>query len=502
MSKESRDAAPIPSRSVQYAIAKGTRAKLGSTPGLMADKRHRRFTGLRDVNVRPGAILQWDSTAGDVLLTGAVSGRELRMAVLTCMDVASRAIAEVAVIPRDPRAVDLTSVLFRMLMPRTFAPNDKVGAGYRYLGIPSVIHDVRDWVSLANAESPDAAKEFPVPALYPGVLHADGAGANSSAELREVLRRLAIDLEINRPGNSTDGSIIERAQQTLIPAYEMLPGYTAGTLTHRGKDLDLQGLVSPEQLQSHLRTYAFTVYNRRPHSAHVYPLADTVPHPHQPASPAAFSPVAMIDAHLQSGGAIDLPYRPDVLYDLLPQKRLKLNKSELEFNNIRYSGPWLDEIAALSSDDVPPEAAPDFLEARHVYIRYDPRDLTCVWIRHPVTGQIGSLPCMSRDLWNVPFSQDIADLIRERTTLVPAQTNQWNIHLAEAINDATEDARRRSGPVGHRTFQRRMDSAAHRYFTARNDHAAIDEALRTAPASPAAPSQPSESTRYPTWEDS
>lgn len=491
----------LPSLAGQFAMARDARKTIGRNPREIADKDRRTFGGLRHLHARPGEILQWDSTAGDVLVLGTVSGRNLRMAVLSCMDVGSRMMADVVVIPREPRAIDLMTVLFRILMPREYSPVDPSGGGYRYLGMPSVIHDVREWAEPGLMHPNVDPHPFSAPAFYPSTLHSDGVGSNTAFMLREVLRYLQIGIEINRPANSTDGSLIERGQRSLIPAYEQLPGYTAGSLINRGKNLNLQGLMTAEQLQQHLRTYAFARYNMRAHSAHVFPVRDKVPHPEEPASPEALSPVAVVDTYLQGGGAIDLPHRPDLLYDLLPMARLKAGRFGLEFNNVRYAGDWLDEVLSVPEEDVVAEHRADFVDGRHVHIRYDPRDLTRIWVRHPATGEIRDVPWMMREHEYVPFSDDIAELVQSRTTLTATNEDEWNRFLAEAIHESMEEAGKQSRAPGHRGFQKRMDAAAHRFMTSRTDHQAIHAATGTAQRKEATMRNTNTEDHYPVWDE-
>jgi len=491
----------VPGRSTQYAMARSTRKATGRTPKEISDKQRRTFGGFRDVPCRVGSVLQWDSTAGDVLVKGLVSGKPMRTAVLSCMDVGSRTMTEVAVIPREPRAIDLLAVLFRILMPRHFDPSDPCAQGYRYLGVPTVLNDVRGWQAPTAQHPNDKPEPFEAPAFYPSTLRTDGVASNTATVLRETLAYLQINLEVNRPANSTDGALIERAQRSLIPAYEMLPGYTANSPLKRGAKLDLRDHLTAEQLQQYLRIYAFTVYNQRPHSAHRFPARDKVPMPGEPVSPGALSPVAVVDLHLQTGGAIDLPNRPDLLYDLLPMTRLKAGEFSVTFNKVRYAGEWLEEVLSVSVEDVPAENTVDFVDGRYVHVRYDPRDLTRIWIRHPATGQVRAVPWMMNGYEQVPFSQDIAKLVTQRSVLSPDNTTEWHRFLTEGIQDVIDDAAKQSREVGHKVMQRRVDAAVHRYASSREDHGAIHASLESAPSPAPVVTEADAPRRYPKWEE-
>ena len=211
-------------------------------------------------------------------------------------------------------------------------------------------YDKTSWLQERGVEHP-----WPVAGL-PSVLHCDNGPEFHSRALKAACREYGIKLVYRPPATPRFGGHIERLIGAMMGAVHILPGTTfSNTKAREGYASEERAVLSLRELERWLAVEITGVYQRRIHSALLRP------------------PLAVWQ-ELQGGLSFDLP--PDRMAfwtSFLPETRRRLLKDGIHLEKIRY---WSDVLAR------------DLGRSGEMRIKYDPRDLSRIFVRRPDGGYI------------------------------------------------------------------------------------------------------------------
>lgn len=205
----------------------------------------------------------------------------------------------------------------------------------------------------------------------PEILHLDNASEFHSEALRRGCERYSIQLEYRPRGKVYTGGHIERYLGTLMRRIHGVPGTTMSSVKERGRyKSEQRASRTLRELEAWLALEIGGRYHNDIHRAiHMTPHA----------------------AWKQALGnrPIPAPANPDRLeLDFLPVITRKISQSGFQLFHIRYWDPLLSRLFPASQ--------------RH-FVRYDPRNLSRVWVPIPNRGEYLAVPYA--DLRRPPICQ-------------------------------------------------------------------------------------------------
>jgi putative transposase len=271
---------------------------------------------------RPNTIWQIDHTLVDVVVVDEQLRRPIGRPVLTiAIDVCTRMVAGFHLSLEAPSSVSVGLCL---------------------------LHAVYDKTVWLNEREIDVS--WPVAGL-PEVLHCDNGAEFRSRALAAACREYGIKLQFRPPATPRFGGHIERLIGTMMGAVHVLPGTTFSNVKIKG-DYDAEGRATftLRELEKWIAIEIAGKYHDRIHSALLRP------------------PVA-VWRDLQ--GDVDFDVPPDRMAfwtSFLPEERRRLLKDGIHLEKIRY---WSDALSR------------DVGRGAEVKIKYDPRDLSRIFVRQP-----------------------------------------------------------------------------------------------------------------------
>jgi putative transposase len=271
---------------------------------------------------RPNAIWQIDHTIVDVIVVDEQLRRPIGRPVLTiAIDVCTRMVAGFHLSLEAPSSVSVGLCLLH------------------------AVYDKTVWLSEREIDV-----SWPVAGL-PEVLHCDNGAEFRSRALGSACREYGIKLQFRPPATPRFGGHIERLIGTMMGAVHVLPGTTFSNVKIKG-DYDAEGRATftLRELERWIAIEIAGKYHHRIHSALLRP------------------PVA-VWRDLQGDVDFDLP--PDRMAfwtSFLPEERRCLLKDGIHLEKIRY---WSDALSR------------DVGRGGEVKIKYDPRDLSRIFVRQP-----------------------------------------------------------------------------------------------------------------------
>ncbi|MBU3891064.1 Mu transposase C-terminal domain-containing protein [Methylosinus sp. KRF6] len=271
---------------------------------------------------RPNAIWQIDHTVVDVIIVDEQLRRPIGRPVLTiAIDVCTRMVAGFHLSLEAPSSVSVGLCL---------------------------LHAVYDKTVWLNEREIDIS--WPVAGL-PEVLHCDNGAEFRSRALANACREYGVKLQFRPPATPRFGGHIERLIGTMMGAVHVLPGTTFSNVEIKGDyDAECRATFTLRELEKWIAIEIAGKYHHRIHSALLRP------------------PVA-VWRDLQGDVDFDLP--PDRMAfwtSFLPEERRRLLKDGIHLEKIRY---WSDVLSR------------DVGRGAEVKIKYDPRDLSRIFVRQP-----------------------------------------------------------------------------------------------------------------------
>lgn len=389
---------------------------------LMADRgngtRAHRSRSMRDTAgyahypaMRPGQVIAIDATRADVLVWDPLLERSFSVEILTAIDVASRVVVALRVAPKSASATEACLLVYDVMRPFAVDVKGDQVTDWRWVGIPQAIdfscnHGETDEGGQGGEPQPPVGVEgmHMIPGLVPDAIRCDHGSIFTGERFIQLLNDLGIDLMLSRGTRPTDNPHIERWHETLQQVVQRIAGYKGRNTFERGRAVGKSGtdrglqLLTAEELERQLRLWVVLEYNRSWHEG-LTPL---------PTAPQArLSPIEMFDAYREVTGRIDIPQHPNLIYQFLPIRWGTIQHDGVEFKNLTYDDPILDDFR---------NATPGTFrsEDRKAPFYYDPRDVSRVWFQHPTTGDV--YPINWRGAWrtDAPLTDKLLDHVRDR----------------------------------------------------------------------------------------
>ena len=436
--------------------------EIGATTRSQRSHSLRRVSGFHHFPaIRPGQVVAIDVTRADNLVYNALNGDVYSVEILVAIDVATRVILALRVVPRSADGVDAGLLIYDVCRPFSLAVKGMSVENFRWVGLPEQLDMLQIAVTVGRRGlAPDFSMlqgEHPIPSVMPDAVRADNGSVFLSVLFRTILRDLGIDLLLARKGKPTDNPHIERWFETVQRGLQQIPSYKGRNTTERGRLVSEEPLLTAQELQEHLQRFIALDYHRTWHTGLVLPGEPT----------ARLSPLEMWDAMVEATGRIDVPQRADLIYQFLPVKWATIGHAGVELRNMVYDSPVLDDYRR----DVPAgffrpadNAAPFF---------EDPHDLSRIWFRDPADSMVKPIEWRGANRIDAPMTAMIVSVarrrIRERGGNSVLKRGSATRQILNEIGEITK-----APPEG---WRKKLSAAARRVEQSRTDH---DEAQRAA----------------------
>jgi putative transposase len=293
---------------------------------------------------QPLELFQIDHTLADVVLVDEMERRPIGRPWLTLVvDVATRVIAGFYLSLDAPSATSVAPAINHAVLPKGRFPQSTSSDGWPVAGLPKLIHL-------------DNAKEF------------------HSLALERGCREHQISLKFRPPLTPHFGGHIERLIGTLMGEVHLLPGTTFSSVAARGEyKSDQKASLTLREFEEWLTLQIVEIYHHRIHRG------------------IGTSPLAAWKGGIRSlQGGIRNPTDTRRFYvDFLPGESRLIRRDGIQLSGIHYWDNALSPIAGRSK--------------QKYLVRYDPRDLSHVYVKDRTGGQYITVPY--RDISHPPITQ-------------------------------------------------------------------------------------------------
>ena len=342
-------------------------------------------------SMQPLAIVQMDHTLVDIMVVDEIHRQSIgRPWVTIAFDIATRVVLGFVLSLNPPSAVS-------------------VGLALAMAGLPK-----DRWLAERELDI-----DWPMFGL-PRILHLDNGQEFHSLALSRGCERYGISLEYRPPGRPHHGGHIERYLGTLMRRIHGLPGTTMSNPADRGKyPSEAKASMTLAELERWMALEIAGRYHLNVHQGlHAIPAR-----------------VWANAIRRQSREGIADPAR--FVVDFLPASTRRVGRSGFQLNLIRYWDPLLTRLFPIGT---------------RVLVRFDPRDLSRVYIPSPEGPEYLSVPYA--DLRRPPIT--LSELERARTILTAKGDRQ---PTEDQIFETTEAQRRIEERSAHRTRTSRRSMA-------------------------------------------
>ena len=374
----------------------------GSTTRSQASRAARKISGTKHFPaIRPGQVVAIDVTRADNLVYDPFTGRSCSVEIITAIDVATRVVLALRVVPRSADGIDAGLLLYDVCRPFSLLVEGTSISEWRWVGLPEQLDcsqvRVRAGRRLVAPDFTTLQGEHLIPAVTPDAVHCDRGSIFLSQHFYSVLHDFQIDLLLSRPGTPTDNPQVERWHETIQRALQQIPGYKGRNTTQRGRRVDQEPLLTAQELQDHLRRFIALDYHRSWHTGLVLPGEPT----------ARLCPLEMWDVMVEMTGRIDIPQQPNLIYQFLPIRWATISHAGVELSGLTYESTVLGPYREVPEGFFRPgdRAAPFFV---------DPHDLSRVWFRDPQSNDVEPIEWRGAHLTKAPMTDAIVSGARRR----------------------------------------------------------------------------------------
>ncbi|MCG7413471.1 Mu transposase C-terminal domain-containing protein [Microbacterium aurum] len=312
---------------------------------------------------RLGAVCEIDSTLLDVQVWDD-KGNTYRPTATVLFDVASRVPLAWAIHADSPNGFDHALLLARAIVGRKAIPGSAAavlsGSATLPVALMKQVNPYLDDDSLA------------VPWIFPHAITIDGGADFRSATFEAACRAFGITLVLAPPNTPTVKPHVERNFGTTSTSFATwLAGATGSSVANRGKRD--KPTLTLDSVRLAFETWITTVYLNTQHGGLKSPLFPG----------REWTPNQMYAALFEVGPGVQLPFRAEDFFALLPTKPRVISSEGIELDNRTYDSPLLAELRDRSLTG----AAAGSTRARKFDISYDPYNSNAVWVRHPETDE-------------------------------------------------------------------------------------------------------------------
>lgn len=379
----------IPSTSAAYSYLKrayaGTGAFSGSTKGQrsIAERPEIALRQLRPT--RPGEFVIMDTHVLDVFALDAVTRQWLQCQVTVAQDLYTRAIVGLSVTPVSTKAVDVATVLFEVCHPGAIRGAVEPRTTWRYHGVPEHIVFTEE------------ADHWGMPLVAAENLIIDNGRAFISRHVLDVCHRLGISVLPAQPYKPTDKPTVERFFRTLREDLIMrLPGYKGPDVYSRGESPEKDAFFFTHELETLIRHWVTRTYHRRSHAGLIDPRWPQTER----------SPNRMYELAVAIHGLPRMAPNPHAFVEFLPVVWRKMMHYGFQIEKRRYRSEVLQMLGGRES----PYGGP---HAGRWPLRYNPDDITRIYIQHPSTFAWYELEWEHAHKFDVPLSKAAYRVLRE-----------------------------------------------------------------------------------------
>jgi transposase InsO family protein len=339
---------------------------------------------------RPGEYLLLDTTRLDVFAMDPVTLRWVQAELTIAMDLYDRCITGLRVTPVSTKAVDAAGVLFESVRPLPEPAAGRADVRPPYHGLPGQVI-----VDVSRLAGPDGTPLLPSVAAETVVV--DHGKIYLSEHLMSACARLGISVQPARVYQATDKAALERFFRTLREQLlAALPGYKGPDVYRRGKNPEQQAFYFLHELERIILRWTAGCYHRQPHDGLCLPEVPGL----------QLSPLEMFAHGAARAGFLQVPGRPDLVFDFLKVEWRTIQHYGVEVGGLRYDGPALNSHRNQTSP------------YRGKYagrwpVRVDPGDVSRVWFQDPDDGSWHPLKWEHADALGAPFSSGALDYARQ-----------------------------------------------------------------------------------------
>ncbi|NDO90137.1 DDE-type integrase/transposase/recombinase [Cellulosimicrobium composti] len=472
----------VPQRAAGRFVAHLMRSR-GTTTRAQKSNKARQVAGRESyAALVPGQVVAIDVTRSDVLVWCPVRGGACSVEIISAMDVASRMILALRVVPLSADARDAALLMYDVMRPFSQLVEGTTVSDWAWAGVPQEIEFYSD---TADADpdcsgvevvcprscrrvrtAPGLQGEHTIPGVRPSAVRADHGSIFVSQVFRELLARFGTDLPLSRTRRPIDNGILERYHETLQRGLQQLPGYKGRDTSECGRTVGRDGskrdgaLLTAPELERFLRRWIALDYHRSPHDGLHLSTGE----------PVDLRPIDMFDALLSISGRLHVPQRPDLIYDFLPVRWGTVGSTGVELSGLTYDSPEFDGLRAVPVGTFrAQDAAMPFL--------YDPHDVTRIWFRHPATSAIVQVPWRKAHLTKAPLTESLLQHVRGE---VRRRQRGPRLPVTVAEDEIIAELGNLLDGIIPKDWRKRISAARQRYDTSRRDHTEAEVAMTVA----------------------
>lgn len=401
-----------------------------------------------------------DVTRADNLVWDDVHERVYSVEVITVLSVPTRLVVALRVVPKSASALEAGLALYDAMRPFSMVVDGTTVDSFRWCGIPLSLDFGANPIHAhghGRVRTDRALQGIHIkPGITPTSLRADNGSIFLSAYFRSLLRDFGVDLMPSRGSRPIDNAHVERWHESLQRAYQQIPGFKGRKVDERGRmvmDAD-QPLLTARELETHLHRFIALDYHRNPHDGIKLPGLEN----------GKFTPLERYEMLAPAAGRILVPQHPDLVYQFLPVRWLKIGNAGVRYRGLTYDGEALNDLRDLRPGT--------FREGDdRIPFLYDPRDRGHLWHRDHRTDRIHELTWRDTHLTEAPLSdvvvQGAIDLIKARGGNNVLSKRSVMLEIIDVLTELT------TAPTSEE-WQPKLAAARLRHEQARVDH---DEAI-------------------------
>jgi len=455
----------------------------GATTRAQRSRKLRTVSGTKHYPaIRPGQVVAIDATRADNLVFDPLSGRAYSVEILTAIDVATRVVLAIRVVPMSANGIEAGLLIYDVCRPFSLAVEGTSIREWRWVGLPQQLDfsqvTIRTGRRLVAPDFSTLQGNHEIPSVLPDAVRCDHGPIFVSRDFRALLESLGIDLLLNRGGKANDNPHVERWHETIQRGLQQIPGYKGRNVSERGRLVSEEPLLTAPQLQQHLRRFIALDYHRSRHTGLVLPGEPT----------ARLSPLEMWDAMTELTGRIDVPQQADLIYQFLPVRWGTIDHAGVEFKDMVYDSTILDPYRSVVSGyfRAADNKAPFFV---------DPQDLSRIWFHDPQLDRVVPIEWRGAYRTDAPMTEAIVNEVRKR---IRRRGGNSVLTRNSATRQILEELTQLTQTPAQPELKRKLSAAGLRVEQARIDHGEAQQAQDAAkPAQPAGRRAPSTRREWP-----